>query len=86
MNLEEMSLTELKDLAKENNIKNISKLKKDELIEMLSQILNQNNSIKREEKVEKQENNTSEEMSGYKLTTEGDEIVEGIFYQMVTDF
>ena len=78
MNLEEMSLTELKDLAKENNIKNISKLKKDELIEMLSQILNQNNSIKREEKVEKEENNTSEEMSGYKLTTEGDEIVEGI--------
>ena len=77
MNLEEMSLTELKDLAKENNIKNISKLKKDELIEMLSQILNQNNSIKREEKVEKEENNTSEEMSGYKLTTEGDEIVEG---------
>ena len=78
MNLEEMSLTELKDLAKENNIKNISKLKKDELLEMLSQILNQNNSIKREEKVEKEENNTSEEMSGYKLTTEGDEIVEGI--------
>jgi len=78
LNLEEMSLTELKDLAKENNIKNISKLKKDELIEMLSQILNQNNSIKREEKVEKEENNTSEEMSGYKLTTEGDEIVEGI--------
>mgnify|MGYP000131669381 FL=1 len=78
MNLEEMSLTELKDLAKENNIKNISKLKKDELIEMLSQILNQNNSIKREEKEEKEENNTSEEMSGYKLTTEGDEIVEGI--------
>ena len=78
MNLEEMSLTELKEVAKENNIKNISKLKKDELIEMLSQILNQNNSIKREEKVEKEENNTSEEMSGYKLTTEGDEIVEGI--------
>ena len=78
MNLEEMSLTELKDLAKKNNIKKITKLKKDELIEMLSQILNQNNSIKREEKVEKQENNTSEEMSGYKLTTEGDEIVEGI--------
>ena len=45
---------------------------------MLSQILNQNNSIKREEKVEKEESNTSEEMSGYKLTTEGDEIVEGI--------
>ena len=47
MNLEEMSLTELKDLAKENNIKNISKLKKDELIEMLSQILNGRKSRKR---------------------------------------
>ncbi len=74
MNLEEMSLTELKDLAKENNIKNISKLKKDELIEVLSQILNQNNSIKKEEN----NNDNSEEISGYKLTNEGDQIVEGI--------
>ena len=40
INLEELSLTELKDLAKENNIKNISKLKKEDLIEVLSQILN----------------------------------------------
>ena len=76
--LENMTMPKLKELAKQFDIKNISKLKKDELIEMLSQILNQNNSIKREEKVEKEENNTSEEMSGYKLTTEGDEIVEGI--------
>ena len=30
--LEELNLAELKTLAKENNIKNISKLKKDELI------------------------------------------------------
>ena len=30
INLEELSLTELKDLAKENNIKNISKLKKED--------------------------------------------------------
>jgi len=33
--LEEMTLSELKELAKEQNIKNVSKLKKDELIEVL---------------------------------------------------
>ena len=37
--LEEMNLTELKKIAKENNIKNISKLKKDELITILKQVL-----------------------------------------------
>ena len=35
MNYEEMSMTELKDLAKEKGIKNISKLKKAEIIELL---------------------------------------------------
>ena len=39
--LEELNLAELKTLAKENNIKNISKLKKDELITVLHQILQQ---------------------------------------------
>ena len=38
--LEEMTLTKLKSLAKQHNIKNISKLKKDELILMLKQVLN----------------------------------------------
>ena len=37
-NLEDMTITELKKIAKENNIKNISKLKKEELIEILNQI------------------------------------------------
>lgn len=36
--LEKMTLVELKALAKENNIKNISKLKKDELIEILNKV------------------------------------------------
>ena len=35
-NLEELTLTELKEIAKEKEIKNISKLKKEELIELLS--------------------------------------------------
>ena len=37
MNLEECTLVELRQLAKERGIKYVSKLKKDELIEMLSQ-------------------------------------------------
>ena len=69
IDLEEKSLLELKELAEENNIKNISKLKKEELLEMLKQVLNTN---------EKEEISQEQELSGYKLTTEGDEIVEGI--------
>ena len=37
MEYENMSLTELKEIAKEKEIKNISKLKKEELIEVLKQ-------------------------------------------------
>ncbi len=83
LNLEEMTLIELKELAKENNIKNISKLRKEELIEMLSQILNNNfevsssNNELKDKEVEKKIN-TDGDLSGYKLTNEGDEIVEGI--------
>ena len=76
-NLEEKSLSELKELAKEKNIKNISKLKKEELIQVLEQILETTNENKEERKLEKTINN-SDELTGYKLTSEGDEIVEGI--------
>ena len=38
--LESLTLLELKKLAKENNIRNISKLKKEELIEVLKSIKN----------------------------------------------
>ena len=67
MKFEDLTLQELKDKAKEQGIKNISKLKKEELIELLS-------SEKQEKVAEK---NASSE-SGYKLTSEGDEFVEGI--------
>ena len=62
MELENLTLAELKDKAKEQGIKNISKLKKDEIIELLSS--------PKEDKISSE--------SGYKLTTEGDEIAEGI--------
>ncbi len=81
-NLEEKTLAELKELAKENNIKNISKLKKEDLIEVLNQVLNNNTKERNEEGIalgNANNNNSSyQELSGYKLTNEGDEIVEGI--------
>ncbi len=76
--LEEMTLLDLKALAKENNIKNISKLKKEDLIEILSKIM------KPEEKLEDkiinqtQYDENGEPIVDYKLTNEGDEIAEGI--------
>ena len=86
--LEELNLAELKTLAKENNIKNISKLKKDELITILHQILQQEprSEIAEEnsETIEDKENNkqhydeNGEPIVDYKLTNQGDEIAEGI--------
>lgn len=64
MNFDELTLAELKEKAKEKGLKNISKLKKEELIEALST-----------------NNPTAAEVTedgGYKLTNDGDEIVEGI--------
>ncbi len=54
--LKNMTLVELKKLAKENNIRNVSKLKKEELISILGQI--------HEEKIEleEKEKNTKEEI------------------------
>lgn len=81
INLEEKTLTELKELAKENNIKNISKLKKEELIQVLEQVINlEKSNIETAKKNEPTSNtkNDNQELSGYKLTNEGDEIVEGI--------
>ena len=81
INLEDKTLAELKELAKENNIKNISKLKKEELVQVLEQVINSETistteiTKKNETDIKDDENNNQE---GYKLTNEGDEIVEGI--------
>ena len=80
--LEKMTLSDLKALAKENNIKNISKLKKEELINILNQILKAQNKTSAENNEDQinqtQYNATGEPIIDYKLTNEGDEIVEGI--------
>lgn len=90
MNIEEYTLVELRQLAKEKGIKNVSKLKKEELIELLSNMEDEtsnhiNESVndnieqieERENEIENINNNISNQ-GGYKLTNEDDEIVEGI--------
>ena len=90
-NLQDLTLVELKNLAKENNVKNISKLKKEDLITVLSQIIGEENQstneIKNQEKqeleekkeiVERKYDKNGEPIVDYKLTNETDEIVEGI--------
>ena len=92
-NLQDMTLTELRNLAKEHNIKNISKLKKEDLIVVLTQVIGESkenkntesntSEIKYKEESEEVKNPTQYDANGqpivdYKLTNEGDEIVEGI--------
>ena len=69
MNIENYTVAELKELAKEKGLKNISKLNKDELFELLNE----------ENKVEETKAfNTNNDSERYKVTNEEDSIVEGI--------
>ena len=77
MNIENYTLVELRQFAKEKGIKNVSKLKKEELIELLNNNIEKNECLKNETEIEKISNESTEQ-SGYKLTNEGDSIVEGI--------
>ena len=81
MEYENMSLTELKEIAKEKEIKNISKLKKEELIEVLKQtqetIISSNENEVNLPKIEKTEA-IKNDGSSYKITNEEDQIAEGI--------
>ena len=102
VNLEELTMTRLKALAKQHNIKNISKLKKDELVAVLSQVMGEdeepekseskkskeevteieiakeNNTLEEKDIPERQYDENGEPIIDYKLTNEGDQIVEGI--------
>ncbi len=87
-NLKDMTLLDLKSLAKEHNIKNISKLNKDDLINILNQVLNSSTTenvktmdeddFDEKREIERQYDSNGEPIVDYKLTNEGDEIVEGI--------
>ena len=84
MDLENSTLVELRQIAKEQGVKNVSKLKKEELIEIIEK-------NKREEVTEikrsfyphlrnEEEKNEPvlEAGEGYKLTSEDDRIVQGV--------
>lgn len=76
-----MQLTELRKLAKERGLKNISKLKKDELLELLNSEESNENLEENIEQIKPQEQGTSivsANNEGYKITNEDDDIVEGI--------
>ena len=84
MNFEDCTLVELRQLAKEKGITNVSKLKKDELIKILSE----QNKSPEDEKVSSAEivsttkdipaNPADQGNSTYKVTNADDQIIEGI--------
>ena len=77
MDLEELSLTELREKAKDAGIKSATKFKKEELISILKE--ENVDKVAEEEPVEeKKEFKEVITKEGYKLTSEGDELVEGI--------
>ena len=86
--LENMTLLELRNFAKEQNIRNISKLKKEELIALLKQVAEnsksqekqteENNEIRYDKNDEEQLEEAGESVIDYKVTNDDDEIVEGI--------
>ena len=90
LELENMTLLELRNFAKEQNIKNISKLKKEELITLLKQVAETSkpqeklkedevkDEIKYDQNDEEQFEEVGEAIIDYKVTNEDDEIVEGI--------
>ncbi len=78
MNYEDLSLLELREIAKEREIKNVSKLKKQELIEVLT-----NSEIEKVEESKEVKAQPGREPDGsYKPNNENDQIAEGILEVM----
>ncbi len=76
MELQELSLAELRERAKNEGLRNTSKFKKEDLISILREKMSEKNvQADTDEKSDFKEIITEE---GYKLTSEGDEVVEGI--------
>ncbi len=83
MNIDDCTLVELRQLAKEKGVKNVSKLKKEELIELLNSNETQTNNENTDtatdtENIDNQNIQSTNTQGVYKLTNEDDEIVEGI--------
>lgn len=76
MNYEDCTLVELRQLAKEKGISSVSKLKKDELIAILSK---EENTVKKAKESEETVTQDDVDQSNtYKVTNSDDQIIEGI--------
>ena len=84
--LEEMTLTELKELAKEQNIKNVSKLKKDELIEVLIDVQRSRNKAEEQEKKKEQALEKKQNEIKYDKDDEEIELEGSIMGETVIDY
>ena len=78
MNYEDMSLLELREMAKEKELKNVSKMKKQELIDALKEVIDDEKND--EEQIKPIANKEVE--GSYKPNNENDEIAEGILEVM----
>jgi len=83
MDFEKCTLVELRQLAKEKGVTNVSKMKKDELIKFLSEQSITEESSKTKVNIEKteepvKEQNADQGNGTYKLTNADDQIIEGI--------
>ena len=86
MNFNDYTLVELRQLAKENGIKNVSKLKKEELVSLLEASNNEDSNKKSinerivvDAESDEESNNLNDvQHAGYKLTNADDQIVEGV--------
>ena len=85
MDLKDYTLVELRQIAKENGAKNVSKMKKDELMNFIEK--NNTESEKNDDNASIESENTkqyvpkvqiSNNVEGYKLTNADDKIVEGV--------
>ena len=78
MNYEDMSLLELREMAKEKELKNVSKMKKQELIDALKEVIgDEKKDVEQAKPIANKENEGS-----YKPNNENDEIAEGILEVM----
>ena len=78
MNYENMSLLELREMAKEKELKNVSKMKKQELIDALKEVIGD----EKNDEVQAKPIANKENEGSYKPNNENDEIAEGILEVM----
>lgn len=79
--IDNMQLTELRELAKQKGLKSVTKFKKSELIELLKEIEEDKQEVTEKNEAETSKAEKEEFISGngiYKVTGENDKIVEGI--------